>query len=598
VTLLAVLLTVVGGCTALSPKPKPPPSTLPPRSGGEITIALAIPNPGNLDPARAERPGERILAANLFDGLTTLDREGRAQPAAAESWTADPEQRTWTFRLRQGATFADGAAVTAASFVTAWERVARSPRAAVRALLARVDGAAAYAGSRADQIKGLAAPDDATLTVTLTAPFADFPALTAEPALAPVPAKAVSDPAGFAARPIGNGPFLLAEPEGTSPEGEGQAGTAPEGTASEGTASEGASPGDAGAGAAQGVGAPVRSLVLTPNPAAGAKPYLERVRLLAVPDEQTAWLAFQEGQVAFAPVPLDQLEAARILYQPDAGAGTSGAPGGSGVAPGNSATPGNGVAAAPGGLVSSPEAVADVLGFDRTSAPFSDRGARLGVALAIDRRRLASRFSGARAPADALVPDGVRMTAGAACPACAHDPARARQLLAEAGVTAFTLTVPTGPLGRTFADQISADLKAAGVTVKVRGASAGSLNRPSGGGATVVTLVSPAGATSAGAFLAALYGGRGTALKPGQLDPAVADLLQQSVASADEPTRERSARQAQDHLEAEAIAVPLLEHRHHAAVAPGVLGLDLTPSGLIDLAAASLADPTAAGSRR
>jgi oligopeptide transport system substrate-binding protein len=560
-TLTLILVSILGGCTGgRSPSPTPaPPPTVPPRSGGEVTVALVVRAPGNLDPARAAGPGERTLAANLFDGLTTIDREGRVQPATAASWSSDPAQRTWTFKLRSGAAFSDGAPVTAESFVTAWRRVATSPAKTVRALLGRVQGAAAFGRGGADQISGLAAPDPATLTVALTEPSADFPALAAEPSLAPVPRQALDDPAGFAARPVGNGPFVLAGPAGGGADG-----------------AEASRPGTA-----------VRSLVLTRNPAregGGAGPYLDRVQVLAVPDEQTAWLAFQEGRAQFAPIPLDQLAAAAAVYGPsEASARGAGVPG-AGVA-------GAG-AAASGGLVSGPEAAVDVLGFDLAAPPFGDRRARLGVALAIDRARLAARFSGARAPADALVPDGLRTVGGAACEPCGYDPARARTLLAEAGVEVVTLTVPAGAAGRTLAESLSADLKAAGVTVKVTRARTDPVTRPSGSGATLVTLLAPPGAASAGAFLDALYGDAGSAWPAGKPDQAVGDLLDQAAAVADEAARLRGARQAQDRLEAEALAIPLLEHRHHAAVAPGVVGLALTPSGLLDLAAVSLADPT------
>jgi ABC-type transport system substrate-binding protein len=312
---------------------------------------------------------------------------------------------------------------------------------------------------------------------------------------------------------------------------------------------------------------------------------------MAVPDEQTAWLAFQEGSAQFATIPLDQLDAAMAVYgSPPATAAGGKGPGGPAV---------DGPAGGRGGVLSSPAAAADVLGFDLGAAPFDDRRARLGLALAIDRARLADRFSGARVPADALVPDGVRTLAGAPCAPCAHNPVEARRLLAEVGVTSVTLTVPAGASGATLADALGADLKAAGVTVKVARSSAGQVSRPRAGGVSVVTLLAPPGGASAGAFLAALYGDAGSAWPARGSDQTVGGLLDQAAATPDEAARLRGARQAQDRLEAEALAIPLLEHRNHAAVAPGILGLDLTPAGILDLAAASLiprsAGPTPSG---
>jgi ABC-type transport system substrate-binding protein len=234
-----------------------------------------------------------------------------------------------------------------------------------------------------------------------------------------------------------------------------------------------------------------------------------------------------------------------------------------------------------------------VLGFDLGSAPFDDRRARLGIALAIDRARLADRFAGAVAPADGLVPDGVRVAPGAACAPCAHDPAKARELLAGAGVKSVTLAVPATAAGRTFAEALGEDLRAVGVTVKLARAGAGTITRPRRGAVTVITLLAPPGAAAADAFLDALYGDGGSAWPGGRPDQAVGTLLDQAATSADEAARLRGARQAQDRLEAEAFAVPLLEYRNRAAVAPGIVGLDLTPAGLLDLAAVSLVNPNA-----
>src|SRR6266511_3433331 len=108
-------------------------------------------------------------------------------------------------------------------------------------------------------VRGIAAPDPATLQIDLSEAFADFPALVADPRLSPVPPNALAGgAAAFAAKPLGNGPFMLTK------------------------ASKG------------------QTLELVRNPHySGHAPYLDRVRVQVVPDQQTAWLAFQHGQVSF-----------------------------------------------------------------------------------------------------------------------------------------------------------------------------------------------------------------------------------------------------------------------------------------------------------
>lgn len=67
---------------------------------------------------------EFSLAANVIDTLVEYDRFGQVQPSLAESWEYDAENLTYTFKLRQDATWvrADGsfyANVTAHDFVSA-----------------------------------------------------------------------------------------------------------------------------------------------------------------------------------------------------------------------------------------------------------------------------------------------------------------------------------------------------------------------------------------------------------------------------------------------------------------------------------------------
>jgi oligopeptide transport system substrate-binding protein len=251
------------------------------RSGG--TLAIALLDPGPLDPARAEGLEDEIVLGNLFDGLTALDPSGAVRPAVAASWTSDPALRRWEFRLRPEARWSDGAPVHSDDFTYAWQRLA-DPQATpgpspARALLSGVSGYRAFAAGRARSITGLETPDPATLIVQLDRPFADLPALVAALPLSPLPAALVRpDPSAYLAKPVGNGPFRLAAP---------------------------ARPG--------------RSLTLDRNPAFwGAPALLDRVQISRSPDEQTAWLELQNGQVAFAPVPPDQLAAARTVYGPSA----------------------------------------------------------------------------------------------------------------------------------------------------------------------------------------------------------------------------------------------------------------------------------------
>jgi ABC-type transport system substrate-binding protein len=365
------------------------------RRGGTLSIALL--DPGPLDPARAEGLEDEIVLGNLFDGLTAIDPSGAVRPSVAASWTSDPDLRRWEFRLRPEARWSDGSPVRSADFTYAWQRLADPrtkprPPPAARALLSGVTGYRTFAAGKARKLTGLEAPDPTTLVVQLDHPFADLPALVAALPLSPLPSALVRpDPAAYLAAPVGNGPLHLAAP---------------------------ARPG--------------RSLTLDRNPAFWGTPaLLDRVSVQVTPDEQTAWLELQNGQVAFAPVPLDQLAAARTLYGQSADGRTD------------------------PGVLQGPTLTTWHLTFNLKSNLGRDSHWRQAVSLAIDRDRLAATIAGT--PASSLVPpatpgsagggSGAGGTGGApACQVCTHDPAGARALLAKVtgGRGPVTLAIPDG----------------------------------------------------------------------------------------------------------------------------------------------------------
>ena len=46
--------------------------------------------------------------AQMFEGLTTVDADGKIQPDLAISWSSSADRLRWDFRLRQGVEFSDG----------------------------------------------------------------------------------------------------------------------------------------------------------------------------------------------------------------------------------------------------------------------------------------------------------------------------------------------------------------------------------------------------------------------------------------------------------------------------------------------------------
>ena len=79
-----------------------------------VTIGLVLePAPG-LDPtmAAAAAIGE-VVHYNVLEGLTKINDNGSVTPRLADSWTMDPDGRSYSFKLKKGVKFHDGEAVDA-----------------------------------------------------------------------------------------------------------------------------------------------------------------------------------------------------------------------------------------------------------------------------------------------------------------------------------------------------------------------------------------------------------------------------------------------------------------------------------------------------
>lgn len=185
-------------------------------------VRVAIGEPPSLAPTDADPTGDagHVLAA-LFTPLVGYDRQGRPVPLAAESVEPGPDRRVWTVTLRDGYTFHNGEPVTADRYLDAWNFAAYGPsRQRNNYYFERIEGYAElnprHGGEPAARtLSGLAKLDDRRFTVTLTEPFAEFPAMLGAPAFYPLPRAALppgggsSLADGFAIAPVGNGPFRM-----------------------------------------------------------------------------------------------------------------------------------------------------------------------------------------------------------------------------------------------------------------------------------------------------------------------------------------------------------------------------------------------------
>lgn len=78
---------------------------------------------GTIDPGKIKDYTEYMAAVNLYDSLTTVNPDGSVVPQLAESWSVADDNKTYTFKLKAGATFQDGTLVKASDVVYTIKRL-------------------------------------------------------------------------------------------------------------------------------------------------------------------------------------------------------------------------------------------------------------------------------------------------------------------------------------------------------------------------------------------------------------------------------------------------------------------------------------------
>lgn len=157
------------------------------------------------------------LLQNLMEGLAGLDDKLEPKPNLAKSWSVSKDGKTYTYKLREGVTWSDGAPLKAQQFVDSWERALNPKTASEYAyFLFDVVGAQEYnEGKLKDPGKlGIKATDDLTFVVTLNKRAAYFPSIPTFTVTFPIRKELVekfgnkwTNPANM----VTVGPFTLAE---------------------------------------------------------------------------------------------------------------------------------------------------------------------------------------------------------------------------------------------------------------------------------------------------------------------------------------------------------------------------------------------------
>jgi peptide/nickel transport system substrate-binding protein len=121
---------------------------------------------GTIDPAKIKDYTEYMAAVNLYEGLTTVDPQGKVIPLLAEKWEISEDSRKYTFHLVKDALFTDGKPVHAKDVVYSLQR------------LIAINKGPAFLFTGLISPENVKALDDTTVEITLNRVYAPFLATT------------------------------------------------------------------------------------------------------------------------------------------------------------------------------------------------------------------------------------------------------------------------------------------------------------------------------------------------------------------------------------------------------------------------------------
>jgi len=184
-----------------------PASPKPPKRGGVLTRASAW-DPPVMDPRLTQSIGlfqfvgltSNRLLRHAFTDEATGYHDLTLKGDLAESWQGSPDQRVWTFKLRQGVKWQNvpplkGRELTAADVKYCFEAYAK-------------EGVQTFTFQ---EIEGMETPDTHTLRVYLKTPNSLFPQNVAEPVTVIFAREVLEEDGDLKKRLIGTGPYILKE---------------------------------------------------------------------------------------------------------------------------------------------------------------------------------------------------------------------------------------------------------------------------------------------------------------------------------------------------------------------------------------------------
>ena len=185
----------------------------PSHAGDQLHRATAG-EPDTLDPHKTFGATGLIIEFDLFEGLMSYDAAGNPIWGMAESMERSEDGLIYTYRLRDGLVWSDGAPLTADDFVYSFQRMFSPDTASIYASLYYpiVNGRAVNTGAAPAEELGVSAPDASTVVFKLESPVAYFPRLVGLLGALPVPRHIIEEFGADWTKPgnmVSNGAFIL-----------------------------------------------------------------------------------------------------------------------------------------------------------------------------------------------------------------------------------------------------------------------------------------------------------------------------------------------------------------------------------------------------
>ena len=169
------------------------------KRGGELHSIINL-EPGHLGIGLNLQIPTQVISSKILQSLIKYDFDFNPVPVLATSWTAAPDGKTYTFKLRQGVTWHDGKPFSAADVVFTIEEIMPLHPLSRRVFV---------------RLESITAPDDYTVVFKLKKPYAAFMSAF-DISSVPIYPKHLYEGTDYKkseynSKPVGTGPFKFVE---------------------------------------------------------------------------------------------------------------------------------------------------------------------------------------------------------------------------------------------------------------------------------------------------------------------------------------------------------------------------------------------------